>query len=422
MDPLLSQWRSRIFAATWLSYAGYYFCRKPFYIAKSTLGKNFEWDAATLGLIGTGFLIAYSAGQFVSGAAGMRWGPRILVLSGMGVSIAVNFAMGFTNSIGSLATFMIVNGLAQSTGWPGNVATMGNWFHRRERGTVMGFWATNFQVGGVAANALAAWALGQWGFRYSFFAGSVVLLLVWAFFIFHQRNRPEDLSLPPVRDPMDEVIVENPPPPRQDEPARQSAWTSQMKTNVLIIGVFYFFVKFNRYAIWSWAPFILNRNLEMKADQAGYLATLFEVAGILGVIAAGWISDRFFRGRRVRISFVFILGLVLFSVLLYAVGTRSALWFGICIALVGFFLYGPDALMSAAGAIDAGTRETTARAVGIINGMGSVGPVLQELVLGRLLDWGGPSPVFATLMVSSILAAFCLGVLLWRNRMGLADL
>ena len=31
LDRAYRPWQIRIFAATWLAYAGYYFCRKPFY-------------------------------------------------------------------------------------------------------------------------------------------------------------------------------------------------------------------------------------------------------------------------------------------------------------------------------------------------------------------------------------------------------
>ena len=56
-SPALSEahrrWRWRIFASTWLCYFGFYFCRKPFYIAKSTLGRELHFDATMLGLIGS---------------------------------------------------------------------------------------------------------------------------------------------------------------------------------------------------------------------------------------------------------------------------------------------------------------------------------------------------------------------------------
>jgi OPA family glycerol-3-phosphate transporter-like MFS transporter len=76
LSPALKTWRWRIFASTWLCYAGFYFCRKPFYIAKSSLGDALHFDATALGVIGAVYLVAYTIGQFVAGAAAWRSRPR----------------------------------------------------------------------------------------------------------------------------------------------------------------------------------------------------------------------------------------------------------------------------------------------------------------------------------------------------------
>ena len=52
LSPSLRVWRMRVFAATWLSYATYYFCRKPFYISKSVL----ESELGTTKIDGETFL------------------------------------------------------------------------------------------------------------------------------------------------------------------------------------------------------------------------------------------------------------------------------------------------------------------------------------------------------------------------------
>ncbi len=437
MDPKLKQWRWRVFAATWLTYAGFYFCRKPFFIVKSDLRAELEWDLPAIGQIGFWYLLAYTVGQFIGGAAGQRWGPRLLLLIGLGLSILANVVFGFSNSFGTFAAFMILNGLAQATGWSNCVGTMANWFHRQERGTVMGFWATNYQVGGVLANTLAAFVAGEYGFRYSFFTGSVVLALVWIFVLFNQRNRPEDLGLPAVKDPA------APPPPTSatassrlsPTPAAASpvaaaphdqgrfvGWTRQVVANVMIIGAFYFFVKFIRYALWSWTPLMLKESYGLTTADAGYLSTIFDLAGIAGVIAAGYISDKLFKGRRAQVAFIFIVCLAMSCLVLYLFGPTSLLLFGIGLGLVGFMLYGPDALMTGAGAIDVGTASGATLAAGIINGMGSIGSVVQEVILPYVLERGGVGGVFAFLLGSACLAALFMGLMLWRNSTGKSDL
>jgi sugar phosphate permease len=412
LDPKLKQWRARVFASTWLSYVGFYFCRKPFYIVKSDLGEAMGWDAASLGLIGSAYLAAYTVGQFLAGWSGTKFGPRKVLILGMAGSVLCNIAFGFSNSVATFAAFMALNGLAQATGWSNNVGTMGNWFRRQERGTVMGFWATCFQWGGVFANGAAAWVLGRMGFQYSFFAGSLVLSLVLLFFLFNQRDKPEDVGL---------VLHEVAP---EDEEARDASgrWSKQVITTVLIVGVFYFFVKFIRYALWSWAPFFLSRNYGLEGDDAGYFSTIFDFAGIFGVIAAGYLSDRFFSGRRAKISFYFLLLMIGSTVVMYVGGQAALVLFGISLALVGFTLYGPDALMTGAAAQDIGGKQATL-AAGIINGMGAIGSVVQDVVIGGMYEEGGGNlgPIFAMLVGAAVLAAVALAVVLVRNRMGVSD-
>jgi sugar phosphate permease len=415
----LKSWRYRVFAATWLGYIGYYCTRKPFYINKASIGEALAWDAERLGQIGAIYLVCYAAGQFISGLVGNKYGPRVLGGVGMLITIGANAAFGFTNSWGTFAALMAINGLAQATGWPTMVGSIAPWFTRKERGTVMGFWSTNFQVGGVVANTLAAWVLGQYGYQYSFLTGSVALLLVWVFFLFNQRNRPEDVgeALPEGNEQRahKEGAVAQP-------EGENGGWSPQLLVNIGIIGAFYFCVKFIRYALWSWAPYLLQTRMGVDPDDAGYLSTVFDICGIAGVILIGFLSDRLFAGRRAGVSFIFILSLVASTVLLYTVGTQSVLLFTVCMGLVGLSLYGPDALMTGAGAIDVGSPRRATLAAGFINGMGSLGPILQELVLGGVLEDAGMAAVFAALVVAALGAAAALGVLLVRGRLGKADL
>ncbi len=412
LSKQLKAWRWRIFASTWLCYAGFYFCRKPFYIAKSSLGHELHFSATMLGTMGSVYLVAYAIGQFASGALGNRWGPRVTLLTGMAVSIGCNLGFGAANSYETFLGLMALNGLAQSTGWSGTVGTMANWTRRSERGTVMGVWATNFQVGGVAANMLAAWALGAFGFRFSFASGAAVLLVVWAVVLFHQRNKPEDVGL---------TLADGSAQERAS--LEQPGWTRAAMLNVFLVGVFYFFVKFIRYSLWSWAPFLLERNFGLKGSDAGYLSTLFDFAGIAGVIVTGVLSDKVFKSRRAGISLLMMLAMLASCVLLYFSGGVSVWLFAICLALVGFTLYGPDALMSGAGAMDLGSKRGAVLAAGIINGMGSIGAIVQELAIGDSYDktGGNLGPIFAMLLAASAASAIAIGVVWVRNRSGASD-
>lgn len=419
LTPAHTEWRTKVFAATWLSYVAFYFCRKPWSVAKSSIGAEANLDATTLGNIGVCYLIAYAIGQFLASGMGSLLGPRVNVLLGMGLSILVTIAMGVSLDPWVLAGLTAVNGLAQATGWSGNVGTMAAWFHHGERGKVMGAWATNFTVGSLVSVWVLAWVIG-WGpkeapaWRETFFFGAGVLTVVWALFFLFQRNKPEDVGLSPITGPEEEVgVVDTTPDGFLG--LSQRAWV-----NLLLVSGFYFFAKLIRYAIGSWVPYFLTNNYELGAAESGVYSTAFDVMGIPGVWITGWISDRFFGSRRAEVALLMMLGMTAACGALMLFGHLGVGVFATLLACVGFTLYGPDALLTGAGAMDIGSRKSATMVAAIISGFGSLGPIVQEVVIPRLYDSkaGGLGPVFALLFGSAAISAvFCL-VLVIRNRMG----
>lgn len=414
-DAAMREWRMKILASTWLAYAGLYFCRKPFYVAKKTLAEDLNLDTAQLGEIGTAYLVAYTIGQFLSAGLGQKRGARVILLSGMAISIGCNVAFAFANNYWTLFVFMAVNGLAQATGWPNVVGTIGRWTRRAERGTVMGLWGTCYQLGGVAATSWAGFWLARQGTRGAFLLASLVLFGAWIAVLLWQRNKPEDVGLPAIDDPAES---------RVEGSAGEARWTKPLVVNLALIGTVYFGIKFIRYALWSWAPYLLETNFGLAADDAGYLSTLFDLAGFAGVIFAGVVSDRYFNGHRSLISLLMLLGMMAGCALLGILGSVSLMWFGASLALIGFMLFGPDSLLSGAGAVDLGSPKMAVACAGIINGVGSAGAVLQELLVSRLYDGtsAGMGPVFGVLWGASALSVGALIVVLIRNRRGAADL
>ncbi|MSP91830.1 MAG: MFS transporter [Myxococcales bacterium] len=428
-DRRMRAWRWKVSLATWLCYVGYYFPRKPFSIVKGDLGTALHFDSEMLAWIWTTYLIAYTIGQFVSGAVGPRFGPRLMLLVGMGVCAVTAVATSFANQFAWFVTLMAVLGLFQATGWSNAVGTMAAWFHRGERGTVMGVWSTCFQVGNVAAAVLASWVLGWAGFRAPFTAGALAMMVVWVVVYFYQRNRPEDVGLPPVRDPAaarpasDPATSVDPTASRAEPSDGPVRWDTSTWITVLLVGVAYFGMKFIRYALDSWAPYFLKLNFGLSGEKAGYVSTLFGIAGIVGVVASGWVSDRWFGGRRALLSFVMILATLAATLAMFTVGTTGVVAFSATIALVGFALHGPDALLTGAGAMDIGKGLGAVRAAGIISGIGSAGSVVQEIFIGKLYKSSGGdiAPVLVSLFGAALLATVCIGTIVWRNRRGLSD-
>ncbi len=409
-------WQVRILAATWLAYAGYYFCRKPFYVAKAGIADALTLSATDVANLGTAYLVAYMVGQFASAYFGKKLGPKLLLLAGTGISIASTALFGAANSFQTVMLWIALNGLAQGTGWPGCIGSLAHWFRRRERGSVLGLWSTCYQAGPIAATLLASYLLGTMGWRWSFFGGAVVLLAIWFLILLLHPNRPEDAGLPAIEDG-DEGAAHT------GGNGESKGWDRDTITTIALMGLIYFCIKFLRYALWSWLPWFLNKNFFMTQANAGYLSTVFDICGFAGVMASGFISDRVFKGRRSFLSFIMICMMTLSFFMMYYSGSKSLVLFTVSIGFAGFMLFGPDSLLSGAGAIDVGSKKGALAAAGIINGMGSIGPIFQEQLVGWMYQRYDRSlfPVlFMLVCVASVSAVLTL--LLWlRSRRGRSD-
>lgn len=409
-------WQVRILAATWLAYAGYYFCRKPFYVAKAGIADALTLSATDVANLGTAYLVAYMVGQFASAYFGKKLGPKLLLLAGTGISIASTALFGAANSFETVMLWIALNGLAQGTGWPGCIGSLAHWFRRRERGSVLGLWSTCYQAGPIAATLLASYLLGTMGWRWSFFGGAVVLLAIWFLILLLHPNRPEDAGLPAIEDG-DEGAAHT------GGNGESKGWDRNTITTIALMGLIYFCIKFLRYALWSWLPWFLNKNFFMTQANAGYLSTVFDICGFAGVMASGFISDQVFKGRRSFLSFIMICMMTLSFFMMYYSGSKSLVLFTVSIGFAGFMLFGPDSLLSGAGAIDVGSKKGALAAAGIINGMGSIGPIFQEQLVGWMYQRYDRSlfPVlFMLVCVASVSAVLTL--LLWlRSRRGRSD-
>ena len=421
-------WRVRVLGTTWLSYAGFYFCRKNYAIAKSSILDTLDISNSQLAHIFTAYLIAYMLGQFLTSFLGRRTAARLLLLTGMGITLLCNVIFGFTLLMGPagywpMLLFMIINGFAQATGWPANVGVLSNWLKRRERGKTMAIWATSYQLGSILAKAFAAFMLGVLGATWSFWGAAVIMLGVWLLFFLFERDKPEDVGLPPL---VEEVEIEVPAGAgesgAEDHGRPGLGWNRRIVTTIVMMGTTYFVFKFLRYALDSWSPLAIKELFGMSPDQAGYISTIFDWIGFLGVLVAGWASDRIFRGRRYQMVLIMTIGMVFAFAFLAVVGVHSVWLFATGLALCGFLLMGPDSLLAGVGAIDVGGRAGAIVAAGIINGLGSIGPIFQEELIGWILDHHGHDTAFTMLVGVSLLGIIGTVALALRSRRGLSNL
>jgi OPA family sugar phosphate sensor protein UhpC-like MFS transporter len=357
------------------------------------------------------YLAAYAVGQFTWGIVADRFGPRVVVLGGLVISALMALVMGTFATLPIFATCMVVQGLAQSTGWSGLCKNIGSFFATRERGRVLGYWSTCYAFGGLVATPFAGW----WAYevshdwRMAFISSAVVVLVVAVLFFLLQRNRPQDVGLPPVE--VDTTCEQ-----RGGAP-RESHWSALRKVfrnrTVLVLGLAYFLLKPARYAILLWGPVIVYERMPSIGKVASAIVpTSFEVAGLVGPILIGYASDKLFGARRIPACVLSLVVLTVCLALFVPAMQSGSLYLVVgLLFMMGMTLYGPDSMISGSAAIDFGTQDGAGSAAGFVNGCGSVGAILGGLLPGYF----DTVTVFLVFTAAALLASLML-VPFWNSR------
>jgi sugar phosphate permease len=378
--------RRRIFAVTWITYAGFYFCRKNLSIVLPLLHGISGLRSIDLANVIFGYSLFYAVGQFGFGFLSDRIGPKHIVGVGLLLVAGSNLLMGMRASLMWLLVFACVNGAGQSTGWSGLVKTMASWFSSRNRGVVMAWWGTNYVLGGFLATAFATWSIAQHvllpglGWRRGFLFPALVVLPIAALFLFGVDESPEAAGFVR-RSQHDHSPVQ----------ADRSSWSDLValicKPSLWTISISYFFLELCRYALMFWLPFYLVNRLRYDLQTAGYLSSLYELVGILGAVMAGYVSDHFMQSRRAPVSVIMLFGLGFVMVLHPFLARYGLVGTAVAISLAGVLSYGPDTLLSGAAAQDIGEAKAAASASGLVDGIGHLGalfsPYLVVYVSGR---------------------------------------
>jgi len=408
-QPAPRSWRYRIFGLTWLSYFSYYIARKNFSIIKKNIERIGLGTKADFAEIETAYASAYAIGQFIWGYTADRVSPRKMLGCGMLATAALAAIAGFGGTLGIILIAFGLNGLSQSTGWPTNGRLMASWFGTRERGVVMGFWGTCYQVGPIAAAAFATFLLGRYGWQAAFIGPAIWVAVVAIAILLLVRDKPStvgfaDPDAPPSADREDVRRLQ-----------REALWKMLRSPTVWLLGANYFCIKFIRYSLWFWLPYYFGTQLKYSDTTAGYMSTSFDIGGVIGVIGAGLLADRLYGRRRIAISAI---GLVALAVSLYvysAVGASSMPANFVSMMVVGVFLFGPDSLVSGAAAQDAGGPHAAALGCGMVNGLGSTGAIAQGYLTVYISETYGWDAVFTVFLVLALVGAATL-IPLWGVR------
>lgn len=363
---------------------------------KKTLNVNYQ----SLGLFLTLSGLVYGLSKFANGYLGDRSNARAMMVVGLAGSAALNIAFGMNSSVLLLGTVWMCNGWFQGMGFPPCARLMTHWFPPKELATKMSLWNMSHQIGGGLIVVLCGYLVANSGWRACFFVPAGIALIGASYLWRNLPDTPPSVGLPEVEG---------------THTASGSQTGAEFNSFVLrqvflskyvwLVSLGNFFVYTIRYSIFNWGPTLLTETKHLRIVHAGYMLAGFEWAGLLGALVSGWMTDRFFGGRAMRVGVLYMALAGLSVYLLWKVPGNNE-WINMALfCSTGFFIYGPQCLVSIAAA-NLATKRAAATAVGLTSIFGYGSTVLSGWGVGALVQYSGWNAVFKALLIVAALGVF----------------
>ncbi len=316
----------------------------------------------------------------------------------------------------TLSLLYALNMYFQSFGAVSIVKVNSAWFHLRERGTFGGIFGILISLGLYFAFDWSAFIAKRTQVQWVFFVPAVILFVLAVVDFFVVRDTPahaghEDFDLGDASS--------------HDGGERLPVWkvASMMLRNpaIITIAVIEFCSGFLRNAIMkTYKPFAEETGRAAHDFVQGHWGMLNCVAGILGGVVAGVISDRIFGSRRGPVSAV-LYGVMLGGAGVMALTLRSSS-VGWVLVLMTLAIIGVHGMLSGTASMDFGGKRNVGIVVGVIDGFVYLGSTVGSRTLKAVLPNGeaakdaGSWWTWPAAIAPLALVGFLLALRVWNAR------
>ncbi len=411
VDAAYRRHRLQVFAGIFIGYSAYYLVRNNLALAiPDILQEHPEYTKAQLGTAMAGLSISYGLSKFLMGSVSDRSNPKYFMPLGLllscGLMLTLGLVKGVYTSLALVLLLQVLNGWVQGMGWAPCGKTMVHWFSTRERGSRMAVWNVSHNVGStlLANFALLGVALfGDWGAKFYFNALIASGLAVLIFFLL--RDTPQSCGLPPIEAYKNDYRPDYSADHERTFTFREIFFGHVFNNKYLwAIAIANAFVYFVRHGVVNWIPTYLQTAKGFSFAESSIAWSLYEGAAIPGTIACGWISDKWFAGRRAPANILFM-GLTLVAVLVYWFNIRGPLWIDYAALIaIGFLIYGPIMIIGL-HALDLVPKKAAGTAAGFTGFFGYVfGSAIAGTGVGWVADHYGWNGVFIMMVACCVMA------------------
>ncbi|NXM92284.1 G6PT1 protein, partial [Oenanthe oenanthe] len=279
------RYRALIFAAMFVGYTLYYFNRKTFSFVMPAVMAEVPLGKDELGLITSSQSAAYAISKFVSGVLSDQMSARWLFSSGLFMVGLVNVVFSWSSTVMAFAGLWFLNGLAQGLGWPPCGKILRKWFEPSQFGTWWAILSTSMNLAGGLGPIVAALVSMNYDWRNTLSFSGFTCVVVSFVCLVLIKNEPSDVGLPNI-----------------DQGAKKGKKGSSSDNSTLaelllspylwVLSTGYLVVFGVKTCCTDWGQlFLIQERGQSMLVGSSYMSAL-EIGGLVGSIAAGYLSDR----------------------------------------------------------------------------------------------------------------------------------
>jgi OPA family sugar phosphate sensor protein UhpC-like MFS transporter len=198
------------------------------------------------------------------------------------------------------------------------------------------------------------------------------------------QDRPQTLGLPSIAEWKNEGSASM----RAGAFDAGRIWKDQLRVlaipSICVIALASSSMYVTRYAINSWGNVYLQEIRGFDLFDANLFIFLNTAAGILGCVAFGYMSDKWFNARRPPANLIFAL-IELVPLILIFYGPNNSIVLAIALVVYGFGLSGLLASLGGLFAIDIAPKRVAGAAMGFIGIFSYFGAGMQDYISGKLI-------------------------------------
>lgn len=383
-----------------------YIDRQTLSVLAPTIREQFGMTNLSYARVVTIFLLGYTISQALSGKVLDRIGVRRGFMLFVGIWTVASMLHATARNVVQLAVFRFILGIGEAGNWPGAAKAVAEWFPVRERAFGMAIFNGGATIGAVVAPPIIAWVAITFGWRYAFFIGaglSMILMVLW-FFFYHAPAEHPLLS------PQEMAHIHS------DQPAADSAeavsrrpWLSLFRyRQVWAVVAARFFSDPIWWFLIAWLPNYLKSERGFSLALIGLLAWVPFLFADIGNLGGGAVSSLLIRsGWSVDRARKWVLAVSALLVPLGVAGVVTARSDAVAIASISLIALAFQSWIVNVHTIpsDCFPKQDVGSVFGIGGTAAGIASMLFTLLVGYIVDHFSYTPVFIMVGVMAPLAA-----------------